>query len=1606
MPSDEMNEADATPPVEKPRKRRWGRRIALAVGIVLVLLAVLVLVVPLVLPESLVGRITAGVIRSKIGREATVEGARVSVFSGFTARGIRVERREGFGDGPLATVGSVSARLDYEALLRGTIRVAQVQVGEVEAHVIRDARGTLNVQDILDLPPSGIQIGRVAARAVAVHLNDQQRGLSESVRIASADVSAVHNDKRSIETQVALGSGGTASVSGEAEMDAKTGELAAVALRVQAGGIAVGRLATQFLKGRVREGTDLSAVEPILVDADLHLGGTTDRSFVGKGTVTVREFPRVPELALEAPERAVTLSLDGKGSPDDFEADLELTTMPGKVLHATLHADDRHRKEGAGAFELENFFVDALLELRADLQQRGLPGTPIQSGTLDLTATAKGRSTQLEATLKSALKNATTASADGPVAVPDVALETEATAQMNEQGVTVNARRYALTTKGATISGDATLHAPPDAEKVAVTVSNDSAIDFAALPPSLVDLLRMPVEGGTLAGTLAAKLKADVTVKTVQTPQGVSLQPGAITATGSADLKQFAVQGGSRSVPPSDLAARFNVVADTEALSARFTDTTIEGSGVKGSLDGSVTLATESEASRIQGDLKVDLVEVVRRYGVLLGVPSGLDVKGSVAWTLDAQQQGEELTARGDAAVTDLALGGEAWRGEPLQEAKAQLEHHVVWNRKTGIIDCKSLLADARGIHAEASGALALPGSQEPSALTVSLKADTARLRELRGFLPPQLAALSTGGQAAADLNLSGKSDDLAAKGTVAWTDAQVKLGEAQARGTLRYDIAASLKGTPGDGVVDTSGSGTLQDAVIVLAGAPSEPFRDPKLALEHDVELDLGKRIASIRKLSVDAQRLTASASGRLVVPGPVPPGGEITDRTSLDVKATADAALVDAIRTYLPAEARDLRLQGTVTTDLTVKETDEPKSPYQVRATIGWPKATVDVADVKASADVGYQVDATLNLVDSVYGAAGTLELKKLTLAAPKHGLAEFQEESLTLEHDVQSGGEGGTVTLRKLAATSKRYDFTASGSLSLPKEGAEADAAPSLDLKLAGQAGTELVALAPLPEQLNDLKLAGAASFDLQASGTLTRPQVTGWIDGRAVSITFKDLLNKPADVAARLDLDAALTEKRLDVRKAEAQLGGLRAALRLQAATDLSSLDGRLEAPDLALAELAKLSPLAARYKPDGQVAVQATVSGSKDAPKLNGAVTLGECSAQLPGDPKLRPVLSGQLTAAETDVALNGLTLSVDGQSVRLDGTARNATAYPKTEVSLTLAADKLDLDRILAAVQGEAPAAPEPQPPAPPATGWQIGPVETRKESDQRPPGQLPPGTQEKPGSVTIPRLPPELKAVVTGEIAEVVYDKRSVKEIRLDAALEKSVLTLKQFAAKPLGGSLTASGQATLGEEPQHALTIAFADVAVDQDFEPLRKFPLFNVLVATLGGMPDRISFVANLEETTFSARGLDLETLKQTVTGKGQATLRNLHLAGSPLFELLAAYTQRKELGDLRFERSDIPFTLGGGVLQNTATLPYQEGAFFVEGRADLGGPIQYDMKVRNPEGMPALPSKLNDYLKGGNAIIYIRGTAAEPKPRIPTEDIAAYLLRRKLLDKLRD
>ena len=342
-----------------------------------------------------------------------------------------------------------------------------------------------------------------------------------------------------------------------------------------------------------------------------------------------------------------------------------------------------------------------------------------------------------------------------------------------------------------------------------------------------------------------------------------------------------------------------------------------------------------------------------------------------------------------------------------------------------------------------------------------------------------------------------------------------------------------------------------------------------------------------------------------------------------------------------------------------------------------------------------------------------------------------------------------------------------------------------------------------------------------------------------------------------------------------------------------------------------------------------------------------------------GELQPRLTLSGQFDEKRFDYTLD---ITVEDEKLKLAGSVADYLVGP--DIRLDVSSEILHVDKLLALVGGESPAA-ESDGQAKPA-----GPSSSKGEQ----------GTHEPIGGA----IPAGLVARGKLDIGQLYYEEISLSNLRAAYILKDRVVTLSELVAGLAGGSLSAKAQADLGRiEPSYSGAFGLAAVQAGQLAGFFDK------------AMAGNLSGALNMD-MSFAGSGIEWPALAETIDGQGAFSIRNGRLKSTGLSKEIAALVKLRELNDLSFKElaGDIEIINGKTGLQiamNSSDLQAEaNGAVGLEG--DLNIPLTLTLG-------PGLADKLHvgnsvaGYLRddqGKTALKFkIGGTVNKPKVRLDSK-----------------
>jgi hypothetical protein len=1076
--------------------------------------------------------------------------------------------------------------------------------------------------------------------------------------------------------------------------------------------------------------------------------------------------------------------------------------------------------------------------------------------------------------------------------------------------------------------------------------------------------------------------------------------PSAPPAAGILEAKVKTVYGGGAA--KGSVTIRVRDVAVGKAIgvrsSAQDDDLTVaaqfEWGGGKLAVEG---LKVRAEGLRVEGgvrgtaeamdgkiDLDADLARMaaaLRTFGIETASVSGT-LNGGVVFTREPSR------GTGKLALTKLIVARAAAPGEPAPplvtiDAIDAAFVAALGAEEQRLESCDVRLAD---VTAKLSGVRKKDGALDAR---LTAQGDLGRLlgrvRDL-GMLP---SGLSVNGSLDAAVALRGDPAAKPGEGGLVATVEQFVLSE--------DDVRIEAKGTAEvGGALDmtASGSGDLgkllgRAQAATAGGKPVETIRG-RFAFEASAKGPADALVVRVPKFKIDgdlnveasAEVRTAGAPG-----GTAAEGGAAAPSPAIDAKLHAEGRIDDAllVARRLGFLAKDASLGGTLRADATVGGTAAaPVVP-------GFSLA-VECAALKVGASGSLAADKSLKA-----SAKGECDLARIAEFAQAAGFAEKVPPAKgRLVFDAEAAGTTAAPTVPRFTVTLRDGPATADVKGSIADTGR---------LEATANVAADLAALADFAHAAGYLERPmtpkGRATLDLQLAGTRQRVYIP--------SVKFD--LSGPVGLKFAGSMDAS------DVVQGRADLAG-----DLQPLLDLAAqwsggaarrLDGKLQGAFLVDGPKDKLVVTVPR------VAVTAgggafELAASRDAQ--------GDAAATM----SLRGPLQDLLNVAHAfDAAKNLQGTGTLDASVELKLTGRRATgsatggianlvltepkfgeAGPFREpraallvsgISYDLDAGRLEPLRALLQCEGlklEATTAMRETPAADggaPSRAVSAEGTFTVEETFVRNHPEL--FTSFRVARVEAPfKFDGDVSRGLAGaagwtggadlKVTGLVAPHLTMDTARATAKIEGGAVVIDPIEGTANGGPVTGKARLGLvGDAPEHQFDLTGKDVALSGDLAPLiaRVSPLFAV------GEHGRTGGKANMD-VHLSAKGLDAETMKRTLTGKGTLGLAGAFVESSDWIGLLLSIAGSS--GRLDLDPVDVPFEVKDGRVR-TGNVDMEGVGLLLRmgGEVALDGKLDYGLRLRplRPGGSFEKYASLVD--KEGFLPLRLEGNVTSPKLRAP-------------------
>jgi uncharacterized protein involved in outer membrane biogenesis len=375
--------------------------------------------------------------------------------------------------------------------------------------------------------------------------------------------------------------------------------------------------------------------------------------------------------------------------------------------------------------------------------------------------------------------------------------------------------------------------------------------------------------------------------------------------------------------------------------------------------------------------------------------------------------------------------------------------------------------------------------------------------------------------------------------------------------------------------------------------------------------------------------------------------------------------------------------------------------------------------------------------------------------------------------------------------------------------------------------------LRALPPIARLLPpELSIADPLALDGRINGTFGALQFNSAGDLGANHVIYRDWIDKAAGVPFTFSLGGAFNENQIALNQLDLRLADLTVK-----ATDIvlrkGKLAARLETNRFDLASLAPIVTIARKYNPRGAVEVHTRLAIFEHKPALDGTVVLSKVNVAMPDRPT-SPVsdLSGTIRMAGKTAHAGPVSLNVGSSHATLRA---DAQSIQPLHASYQLNIDTLKLGELVPSRQ---------------YLGEQLTQVAASGAFSRDDANNL-----AATANITSP----------SGTIANVAY-----QNLALTANYAPKLLTIDSLKLAAFGGSVGASGRATLDTVPRFDLKLSANQIDLQKALESQKAKAAETV----------RGNLTGNLQ---VFASGANFDAIRPTLRGVGAAKLDNGKLVG---------------------------------------------------------------------------------------------------------------------------
>ncbi len=335
----------------------------------------------------------------------------------------------------------------------------------------------------------------------------------------------------------------------------------------------------------------------------------------------------------------------------------------------------------------------------------------------------------------------------------------------------------------------------------------------------------------------------------------------------------------------------------------------------------------------------------------------------------------------------------------------------------------------------------------------------------------------------------------------------------------------------------------------------------------------------------------------------------------------------------------------------------------------------------------------------------------------------------------------------------------------------------------------------------------------------------------------------------------------------------------------------------------------------------------------------------------------------------------GIDVLLEEQKVHLSGAVSD---YLKEVplVRLDVSSDRLDLDRLLASLEGT-------------TSGKQRNGQKAGKKA-AGPSGPKPPAP------------PPNVQAQGMINVNTLFYHGVEVKDLLVDYLFEKGVLSVKKMSARTAGGEVTSRARVDL-TEPR---------LGYEGDLT-IKGLQMGELIGTFAGKKANVVSGILDLN-LDFSGKGTSFDIMKKYLSAKGSYAISDFKVEEVPITRAIANVVGLKELSRLSFKKADGNLDIDKGLLHLRCLVDGKDL------RASTKGIISLDGNLNLPVTM-YLSKELSDKLKArtsatkyllneaGNAVLHLKlsGPIKDPKVFLDTRKVKERLkqkLEKKAIEEL--